>query len=359
MNLVISLIVFSILGVFCSFLLWKKYGDDDPVVKKVVKAPPQKLNSAELGFFLKGEALREDMLTLFLSLANKGYLKVKEVEDEVLFVKNKTFKVIKIKEYTGKNEYEKMFFDIMFENKDEVTENELRKIFSYRLKNLEKKLESKTNIKKIFEDTGSIKGMLVLIIGILVLLLTLALPMFAMYGPKSLIVSMFLVVLEVLAFSSVNSIPEYDYSKKRNVILGIVLFFEFLFFISIPFVSVKRLFYAELMYRVVYCVGLFCFAIIVFIRRYMAKRTKWGIELLGEVEGFKDYLLNQKEIEEKLNKNNQYIYEMLPYIYVLGLIDEWNKVYCNEKLEKPNWYELSDEFELDIILDFIENLLTM
>ena len=47
------------------------------------------------------------------------------------------------------NEYEKMFFDIMFENKDEVTENELRKIFSYRLKNLEKKLESKTNIKKI------------------------------------------------------------------------------------------------------------------------------------------------------------------------------------------------------------------
>ena len=88
-KLLMSLIAFSVLGVFCSFLLWKKYGDDEPVVKKVVKTPPQKLNSAELGFFLKGEALKEDMLTLFLSLANKGFVKVQEIEEDVLFVKYK------------------------------------------------------------------------------------------------------------------------------------------------------------------------------------------------------------------------------------------------------------------------------
>ena len=308
----ISLCAFSILGVFFVFLMWKKYGDDDTVVKKKVKTPPKKLTPAELGFFLKGQALREDMLTIFLSLANKGYIKFEETEEEILFTKSKSFKVMKIKDYTEKNKYEKALFHMIFASKGEITEKELRKILNTNLKEIENKLESKENIRKVFEDTGNATGMLALSVGISVLLLTLAVPMHFLFGKTGLIISMFLVLLEVLAFCSVKAIPEYDYSKRRNFVFAIVLLIEFLFFIIIPVITVTKLFYFDLIYKIIYCIGLVCFAIIIFIRRFMAKRTKWGIELLGEVEGFREYLLNDKEIEKALEKDEKYLYEILP-----------------------------------------------
>lgn len=358
-NLLMSLIAFSALGVLCSYLLWYKYGNDDPIVKKSKKTPPKDLNSAELGFFLKGEATNEDIITIFLSLANKGYLKVQELSEEVLFVKTKSFKVVKVKEYNGKNEYEKLFFEILFSSKNELTEQELRKILNSGIKKIEKKLESPKNVRKVFEDTGTFKGFMVLSIGILVLVLTLALPMYALYGGYGLIVSLFLVVLEMLGFAAVKSIPEYDYSKKRNLIIATALFLEFLFFISIPVAVVTQLFYFDLFYKITYCVGLICFAIILFIRKYMAKRTKFGVEILGETEGFREYLLKEKEIMKQLEKNKNYIYDMLPYVYVLGLVDEWEKMYKDLKLEKPDWYEIEEDANFETIIYFIQNLMTM
>lgn len=353
-----SLIGFSVLGIVLCYLLWRKYGDDDPIVKISCSKPPKEYTSTELGFFYKGESTANDIMTILIELANKGYLKIQETFETVLFVKNKSFNIVKIKDYDGKNEYEKMFFEELFKTKTEVSEQELNKILDVTLKKIEKKVESKKNIKKIFEDTGELKGKLILFIGLLVLIFTLTVPMYMLYDSYGIFISIPLIIFECLGYISVKTIPEYDFSKKRNLIFAIVLFVEFIIFMTIPVTIVTRLFYFDLSYNVTYFVGLVAFALILFIRHYMAKRTKFGTEILGQILGFKEYLENIKveELEKQLNENPLYYYEILPYAYVLGIVDEWIDKFENIKVDIPTWYE-SEEVNFENLNIIIQNLI--
>lgn len=340
----ISLISFSVLGIILCYLLWRKYGNDDPIVKISCSKPPKGCTSAELGFFYKGESTSNDIMTILLELANKGYIKVQETFETSLFVKNRSYNIIKLKDYDGKNEYEKMFFEEIFKTKTEVSEQELNKSLNVILKKVEKKIESKKNIKKVFEDTGELKGKLVLFIGLLVLIFTLVIPMYKLYDSYGIFISIPLIIFEYLGYISIKAIPEYDFSKKRSLIFAIILFMEFIFFMTVPVAVVTRLFYFELSYNVTYFVGLVSFAVILFIRHYMSKRTKFGTEILGEILGFEEYLVSVtvEELKDELNENPLYYYEILPYAYVLGIADEWIKKFENTKINIPKWYETED-----------------
>lgn len=353
------MIVFSIWGVFCVFLLWRKYGNDDKVIKKKTEKAPKDLNGAELGFSLKGEAINEDILTLFITLANNGYLKVKEEVEEVLFAKEKSFKVIKVKDYDGKNEYEKMFFDKLFTEKNELTKAETMNILKNNVKTFENKIETKKNISKIFEDTSASKGLIALAIGISILFFTLAFPLYMFYGKVGLVNAMLFIILEMLSFDAAKAVLDLNFNRKRSLVIGAVLMSCFMLFLFIPVSHIVKLAYFSRRFKIAYCVGLFCYAIITFFIKYMSKRTKYGMEVLGEAEGFKEFLLNKEAMCKIANEDKKYFCSLLPYVYVLGIENEWFREYGEIEIDALDWYESEDKIKVGNVMDFTEKILVI
>lgn len=68
--------IIPIIFLIISILLWYKYGRDEQVVETVEFYPPQGFNSLEVGFLYKGKAENQDVTSLLVYLANKGYLEI-------------------------------------------------------------------------------------------------------------------------------------------------------------------------------------------------------------------------------------------------------------------------------------------
>ena len=164
----VLVILFSVISVFISYKMWYKYGKDDKAIETVEFYPPKGYNSAEVSYMYYGKASTEGVISLLIYLADKGYLKIDEVND------NKTkFKIIKLKEYDGNNEIERIFFNGLFgENMGEVTSSNLEENFYGIVDKVKNKLESRENKRKLYESlsSGKIKWIFLMIIAIFCLI---------------------------------------------------------------------------------------------------------------------------------------------------------------------------------------------
>ena len=208
----IFVIILCVIFVLIADRLWAKYGKDEQVVETVEFYPPEGYNSAEVGFLYNGSADTKGIISLLIYLANQGYLKIEEIEEKGFFSKSKGFRITKIKDYTGNNECERIFFDGLFkssrartinmsrakeimqeakeqgekisfqdalemsadnyDNKNSVTEFDLYDNFYTTLKRIKSKMNSKENKNKIFESSASGKGkyLILMIIAIFILI---------------------------------------------------------------------------------------------------------------------------------------------------------------------------------------------
>ena len=208
----IFVIILCVIFVLIADILWAKYGKDEQVVETVEFYPPEGYNSAEVGFLYNGSADTKGIISLLIYLANQGYLKIEEIEEKGLFSKSKGFRITKIKDYTGDNECERIFFDGLFkssrartinmsrakeimqeakeqgekisfqdalemsadnyDNKNSVTALDLYDNFYTTLNRIKSKMNSKENKNKIFESSASGKGkyLILMIIAIFILI---------------------------------------------------------------------------------------------------------------------------------------------------------------------------------------------
>ena len=140
----IMIMAISIMFVLITFYLWLKYGKEDNDMEVIEEFyPPKECNSLETGYIYKRYIDKKDVVSLLIYLANKGYLKIEQTTDQGIFKKSKGFRIIKIKEYEGNNEIEKIFLEELFFHSDNsVTGLQLKD-------NFEKATEK---VKKIISD---------------------------------------------------------------------------------------------------------------------------------------------------------------------------------------------------------------
>ncbi len=207
----IFVIILCAIFVLIADRLWAKYGKDEQVVETVEFYPPEGYNSAEVGFLYEGSAETKGIISLLIYLANQGYLKIEEIEEEGIFKKSKSYRITKIKEYDGNNEYEKLFFDGLFKNsrtrkiniskakeimkeaksqgekisfrdalemsadncknKNSVIESDLYNNFYITLNKIKSKMNSKENKNKIFETSADSKRKYIILMIITILIL--------------------------------------------------------------------------------------------------------------------------------------------------------------------------------------------
>ena len=158
--------------VVITFVLWLKNGKDRPVVETVEFYPPEDLNSAELAQVYKGEVRGQDVTSLLIYLANKGYLKIKEEDKKGLISTYKAITFVKLKEYDGENYSEKTFFDGIFKYGDEVPISKLEDRFYVTQGKIVNHINSKKNIEKVIDKKSRKSKTITTVFEFLVLIVT-------------------------------------------------------------------------------------------------------------------------------------------------------------------------------------------
>ena len=366
----INYIMFLIPIIFLviAILLWYKFGRDDQVVETVEFYPPQGFNSLEVGFLYKGKAENQDVTSLLIFLANRGYL---EIENKKIDLYSKKInlnqdsknsanqKIIelqsKINEERIKNpnskkiKYYENMLDI-YKNIDTPIDYE-----QYGLKSSINRLnrENKFLIRKLKDYDGTNVNEQWFMDGLFQYGRTevtnnMLYNNFYMTNnnilynvnkkrnvdkvfEKSSTNKKFLIISMIIATYCLITIPPtLSYGQLETLIfallfpgMGFWVLFETLFSKMSILDKIPRLIWGfvfgglswifmvlpsliqDILYLISYIVGIICMLGMVLCLVYLPKRTKYGNEMLGKLRGFKNFLETaEKEKLEALVMQN-------------------------------------------------------
>ena len=386
----IFVIILCAVFILIADLLWAKYGKDEQVVETVEFYPPEGYNSAEVEFLYEGSSDTKGIISLLIYLANQGYLKIEETEEKGLFSKSKGFRITKIKDYDGDNEYERIFFDGLFkssrvsiinmsrakeimkeaksqgekitfqdalemsvdneDNKISVTASDLYDNFYTTLNRIKSKINSKENKNKIFESSASGKGKYLILMIIAIIILITVKPIIE-YGEAGTLIFALLfpgIGFTVMIGSLIGSIKM---PKIFAVIWGAM-------FGGMPWVMmVLPALTQNIMYLITYIIGIITIAVLTLFAKIMPKRTPYGNEILGKLRGFKRFLetAEKPQLEALVNENPEYFYNILPYTYALGVSDVWMNQFETIAIKAPDWYVGHSTFSTHEFNNFMNN----
>ncbi|MBP1745224.1 MAG: hypothetical protein H6Q58_2202 [Firmicutes bacterium] len=364
-------------------LTWLRFGKDEPIIETVEFYPPHGFNSAEIGFLYKGSADSSDVISLLIYLADKGYLKITELEEHSLFMKSNTFKLTKLKDYDGDNENERIFLKglfsttrklnisdlaALFKAKDfsrneafyegsssEVTSEDLRNSFYITLNRIVQNLNKKENRQMIFEKTSLGKGLFIILMILVIYVLITVKPVLEYGSGASTLI--FALLFPGIGFTVLFGMV-FGKTKLPVKIFGIVWGLGFggmpWLFMVLPALM------ADPMYLAAYILGLACVFVMVMIFRVMPKRTAYGNELLGRIKGFRTFLetAEKPKLEELVFQDPAYFYKILPYTYVLGVSDKWIKKFEVIAIQAPDWYDGRSAFSMASFGTFMDSTMS-
>lgn len=343
--------IIPIVSLIGAAIIWFLYGRDKEVIETVEFYPPEGFNSLEVGYLYKGSADKKDVTSLMIYLANKGYLKISELKEKSLFSKTNSFKITKLKDYNGTNANERTFLNGLFKNKDEVTESDLKDEFYTTTNEIIHNINSeKENKEKIFVSN---KYQKITVMGLIIaaFIFTIYAPTVEYGGIDSLFSTIILGAV-YLAFIAVGLFLIRSVLPKIFWI-GFTILHGFLFFRALPISYALR----EPIFLYGVLIGIACLLGVCFFYKYLPKRTDYGIEMLGKIKGFKNFLetAEKDKLEAMVLKEPTYFYDILPYTYILGVSNKWIKKFESISIEPPTWYETDDAFDVVVFSSFMDN----
>ena len=393
-NVSVFIIIVSLICVAISFIIWAKYGKDKKIEETLESYPPEGYNSAEIGFLYEGSASDKGVISLLIYLANKGYLQIEEIEENTLFSKSKDFRITKLKEYDGNNQYEKIFFKGLFKNgtagtvnmekareimqeaksygekisfqnalelsketgsvKKFITATNLYNSFYETLDRIKSNLNSEENIYKIFETTINEKGKLFVLMMIVIFTLITLRPImeYSKDGSNALVVAVFSLIMFTAAFIILFSRDLVMYVNGKRLTTKRQKIFASILLLMIGLMgwlyAIFPCLLQNMAHLITYFIGIACIGVILMFLIIMPKRTTYGNEILEKIKGFRIFLetAEKPQLENLIIQNPEYFYNMLPYAYALGIFDVWINKFENISLEAPHWYKYQNNFSV-------------
>jgi uncharacterized membrane protein len=329
----LGIIMFSVLSIIISYLLWLKYGKDPQVIDTVEFYPPEGFNSLELAYGYKGEIIKQDVLSLAVYLANKGYIRIKEAPDRSLIFE-------KIREYGGNNESERLFMNGIFEGTTVATSASISNSFYSAMEQIKSVVGNSQNENKLFEKNSIDKQSILLILNFIIIGLLFFRSV--EYTSFSDIVSN--AAITMFMYGIIYEIALKGNSPKHLIYLLGAFFLILYIFVKfqMPSLTYFTLFPIITITSVIAIIINSIFMIII------KKRTQYGSQLLGKINGFKRFLetAEKETLEAEVAKNPTYFYDILPFTYVLGVSDIWMKKFENIQIKSPDWYYSDRAFDM-------------
>lgn len=377
-----------ILFAIITIMLWYKKGKDAKVVEVIEFNPPDDLNSLDLAYCYKGKVNENDVISLMVYLANKGYLKIEESADSKR-VNGKSYKITKLKNYDEDNEDEKRFFNGLFAHakrnyefikkdgdvnalKNEpdpnaevsVTEEDLEGKFYTTIDTIMQKKNSVFNRGKIFEN-GFYK-VWIFVMAILTAFTMGIRPYICGSDSASAIIALNVII--IIVYTIILALSINGTKVNTNVRIDPISFIAILIvFLPIMVGPVVAIFFLgtsvledlDTLGIIELVIQVACIITMLVFMTLMRRRTEYGTQILGRIRGFKTFLetAEKDRLEKLVNDDPKYFYKILPYAYVLGVSNVWMKKFEEIAVEPPTWYEGYDYFDYMVFRDSFDRLM--
>jgi uncharacterized membrane protein YgcG len=375
MNKAYYLFLIPIIFLIISIIIWFKYGKEKKYIETIEFYPPQGFNSLEVGFLSKCVATNKDVISLLIYLANKGYLKISETPSDNLLQTSKKFTITKLKDYDGNNTNEKIFFNGLFNisahknNPNEVSSKDLKNKFYRTINKVLDNINTKENIDKITEKVSKTPKNLIFLMILLSRVITFLIPIIINGVPNEVIVEfIFPLIGDIIIYSALSigkdsldiyGKPELNPTFSRQKIFIIIAFS--LLFCFMPLVTAfGDIFIDDIIFILGYLIAIICKICMALCMKYISKRNDYGIKMYSKIKGFKRFLetAEKDKLEELVNQDPEYFYNILPYTYVLNVSNKWIKKFESIAMQPPSWYDNSTSFDMDSFGTFMHSTMS-
>lgn len=324
--------------VFISYILFIIFRRSRVIIRLHEVYPPNDITSAEAGYVMDASIKPEDIASLILYWASKGYISISQTEEE-------EFMLTKLKELPPRrNKYEKYLFEQFFDQESTVSASGLNEKFHSSadiVKNFIIEHYSKRE-SRLFSTVSAGLCKLFPIASALLVWATLYFTVFN--NVRSFVFALLLTLPGMLTINLPlaylnDTIRLWNdlHTKKRysRLILAIIISAAFL-------VGFALYMYAHQLPLTGLLIS-YSAAFIALCGAFLRKRTRFGAELLGKLLGLKSFLekVEKSGIVHLTNHNPNYFYEILPYAYVFGITDKLADKFNNTTACPPDWYSSS------------------
>ncbi|MBO4396605.1 MAG: DUF2207 domain-containing protein [Eubacterium sp.] len=313
-----------------SLILWLRIGRDKDIIDVVEFYPPDGLNCAEMAYSYYGKITNKDCVPMLIGLASKGYIEINQDDDS-----GKKFSFRLLKDYEGSDKSEMLFLNGLKKYGEIITKTELENSFYKTLNTVNKQVVDDMK-PRIFYTKTLIWRYITLPLAIIPYLVGMYPAFRFFYG------DFIMAVLFPLAMCVFISTFTVIISFKKTP-LAMKIFLGVLMCLSIGvnmYLTADAINYYGTFYWVVYAGCVIANIIQMIFFRIIDKRTDYGIDLLGRIRGFRNYLITAERphLVSLVHQDPKYFYKILPYTYVLNITDEWVNQFESIAMEPPDWY---------------------
>lgn len=279
-TLLIPVIVFLLL-----YWRWYKTGRDPKTKDTIIPRykPPKGLTPTEIGTIIDEKVDLQDITSVVITYAVKGFIKIREIKEKKLFFfDDMDYELELVKDYKEDKtiqSHERTILDNIFNGKKKVKISDLRYKFYKKLSSIKKDIYSNLVKNKYFaHNPEHIKGMY-LSVGIAIITITLS--------------------LTGLLFSWLGLTGVIALIISGAMVIG----FGFI----------------------------------------MPRKTLKGAQTLIEIKGLEEYIRTAERDRIKFQEDQNLFFEkLLPYAMVLGLGEKWAQAFEDLYKNPPNWFSGND-----------------
>ena len=275
------LVIMTLLGSY--YTLWKRYGQDPPVVATTSYYPPKELDPPMAGYLINDHYDKNDLVSLIPYWGSKGILRLEELKSGS-FWKKKDIQLVRLADLPeSASSYQKEIFNGLF-----------------------------SNSKYTVEGQGNDRVLV-----------------------SSLKDSFYKTMNSASSDLSKNARQYYDKQSRKVrmitylvvVVLGVLLTFMALYLWNITAAVVT---------------AVSCLALLI-LNFFMIKKNRKGAKLYSELKGFRNFIKMAEEHRLKMliQEDKSYFETTMGYALAFGLFNSWAKKFDTLNIPPPNWYRSS------------------
>ncbi len=337
-------IVFGILSVALAVAARIFFKGKEILTPIVNLKAPKNMDPMQMGLHIDGMVDGEDVTSMIYYFAAKGYLMINlEDEKDPILIR----KMVNLP--NDASAYETTLFDGLFKKGDSVSVAQLKNEF-YQSSD-QAILQVQTKKKKHYTDKSIFGFILGGIIAFLYVFIAIFFTSISRVG-GGYSYMMGAVIIAPVGILLIGEYLLHSHKFKWNKKLQIAVKIALIAIAVISSILFAQLFATHFMTRYEKIV-LSTFAMICpFITSGALSYTKEYNQLLGDILGFKDFIVVTEEdkIKFMLQENPELYYDVLPYAQVLGVTNEWENKFAKIVLQPPSWYVGTDVTVFDYLI---------
>lgn len=318
-------------------LLWifMKIGKDPIMVTPVTFTPPKGFNSAMCGYVINLHSNTRDIFSLLFEWGKQGIVE--------LYQEEKVLKIKKIKDIDeDAYSFEKMLFNGLFQEKDEVLSNQLPATFASDLEISKKQLKYyfKQKDKQIVDEKNNhIRAAIFVLLHAIFACFMGGLVYFVTYSWFITVIAAIVIntVAMVLSVTLVYLKMQY-YVMKRKSFIGVSILY--VLFVIGYFGLCTSLVWISSANILSYMIYISIYVISCIITLFIDRRTAYGSTVKGEILGLKQFitLTSRDQIQMLMKDDPTLFYDVLPYALALGVANVWERQFRDMAMSPPAYY---------------------